>query len=346
MLRLAQPEYLWLLLVIPVVVFAFILGNIQRKRLARRFGNPAILAQLMPDVSRRRPWVKLTLICLALVLFTIGMARPQAGVKEKEVERKGIEIIIALDISNSMLAEDFKPNRIERAKQAITRLVDRMRDDRIGLIVFAGDAYVQLPVTSDYLSARAILSSITPGFISKQGTAMGKAISLALQSFSTEESGGKRSQALIIISDGENHEDDPIAMAKQAAGRGIKVYTIGIGSTKGEPIPYEGGMLKDRNGDVVITRLDERTLVETANAGNGFYTRATDSDLGLTKLVDELKSMEKQELTSVVYQDYDELFMYFFAAAALLLLLEPLLLNRKNRWLSSIDIFRLKDRKT
>lgn len=305
----------------------------------KRFGNPMLLAQLMPDASKRRAWVKLLLVCLALVFFVIGLVRPQTGAKLKEVKRNGIEVIIALDVSNSMLAQDFKPTRLERAKLAISRLVDKLQDDRIGLIVFAGDAYVQLPVTSDYVSAKQFLSNINPGIVPKQGTAIGSAITMAARSFSNESN---KSRVLVIISDGENHEDDAVAAATQAAEMGIVVYTIGIGSPQGVPIPMASGMLKDKEGNLVVTKLNEEMLEEVAKAGKGFYTRATNTDLGLEKLVSEVKKLDKEELSSLVFQDYNELFMYFFAVAALILLLEPLLLERKNRLLNRIDIFRLK----
>ncbi len=298
-----------------------------------------LLAQLMPDASKRRAWVKLLLVCLALVFFVIGLVRPQTGAKLKEVKRNGIEVIIALDVSNSMLAQDFKPTRLERAKLAISRLVDKLQDDRIGLIVFAGDAYVQLPVTSDYVSAKQFLSNINPGIVPKQGTAIGSAITMAARSFSNESN---KSRVLVIISDGENHEDDAVAAATQAAEMGIVVYTIGIGSPQGVPIPMASGMLKDKEGNLVVTKLNEEMLEEVAKAGKGFYTRATNTDLGLEKLVSEVKKLDKEELSSLVFQDYNELFMYFFAVAALILLLEPLLLERKNRLLNRIDIFRLK----
>lgn len=341
MFRLAQPQYLWLLLLIPLLLLLFALSSGRSRALLKRFGNLQLLGLLMPDYSKYRGWVKLSIVCIAIALFSFGMTRPQTGAKAKEVNRRGIEAIIALDVSNSMLAEDFTPNRLERAKMAVYRMVDRMRDNRIGLVVFAGGAYVQLPVTSDFASAKIFLSSINTGMVPKQGTAIGAAITAAVQSFSQE---GARSRVLIVISDGENHEDDAIAAAKQASDLGIKVFTIGIGSPQGVPIPTSGGMLKDKNGEVVITKLDEATLTEIAKAGNGFYMRATDTDIGLGKLMSEVEGMDKEDFSAIVYQEYNELYMFFFAAAVLLLLLEPLLLDRKNKFLNSIDIFQVKNR--
>ena len=341
MFRLAQPQYLWLLLLIPLLLLLFALSSERGRVLLKRFGNLQLLRLLMPDYSKYRGWVKIFIICTAIGFLSLGLARPQTGAKAKEVNRKGIEVIIALDVSNSMLAEDFTPNRLERAKMAISRLVDRMKDHRIGLIVFAGNAYVQLPITSDFVSAKVFLSSINTGIVPVQGTAIGSAITTSVQSFSQEST---RSRALIIISDGENHEDDAVAAAKQAADLGIKVFTIGIGSPQGVPIPTSGGMLKDKDGEVVMTKLDEAMLAEIAKVGNGFYTKATNTDLGLGALLDEIEGMDKEEFSAVVFQEYNELFMFLFAIAGILLLLEPLLLDRKNRLLNSIDIFQVKSR--
>lgn len=341
MFRLAQPQYLWLLLLIPLLLLLYALSTSRNRTLLKRFGNLQLLKQLMPDYSKYRGWIKLSLICLAILFIVLGLARPQTGAKVKEVNRNGIEIIIALDVSNSMLAEDFSPNRLERAKLAISRLVDKMRDNRIGLIVFAGGAYIQLPVTADFVSAKAFLSSIDTSIVPKQGTAIGAAITTAIQAFSQDNT---RSRALIVISDGENHEDDAITAAKQAADLGIKVFTIGIGSPQGVPIPTPSGMMKDKNGDVVITKLDEAMLAEIANSGNGYYTRATNTDIGLAKMMEEIEGMDKSEFEAVVFQEYNEQFIYLFIAAVVLLLLEPLLLERKNKLLNSIDIFQIKNK--
>jgi len=240
-------------------------------------------------------------------------------------------------VSNSMLAEDFKPNRLERAKLAISKLVDRLHDDRIGLIVFAGDAYVQLPVTTDYVSAKTFLLSISPDIVSRQGTAIGKAIALATRSYTLQS---EKSRALIVITDGEDHEADAIEAAKTAAEAGIVIYTIGIGSVEGQPIPTKTGMLKDKDGNIVVTRLNENILQDIANAGNGNYTHATNSDLGLDAVVEGINNMEKQDLNAIVFEDFNEQFMYLFAFALFLLIAETFVLERKNRWAKSFDIFK------
>ncbi len=339
MIQIAQPQYIWLLLLIPALLLIYALYVRSKRKALSRFGNIELMKPLMPLVSLRRGWFKMILLCLALFFFTLGLIRPQLGARLKEVKRQGIELIVALDVSNSMLAEDFKPNRLERAKLAISRLVDKLRDDRIGLIVFAGDAYVQLPVTTDYVSAKMFLNSISTGIVPKQGTAIGAAITTAIRSFSLQSE--KKSRVLVIITDGENHEDDAVAAAEEAAKQGIVIYTIGIGSEEGKPIPLpDGGMLKDKDGNIVVTKLDEATLQKVAAAGKGAYTRATNADLGLEKLIDDVRGMEKQEMSSTVFTDFDEQYMYFFAIALLFLVLELFVLERKNKWTKSFDIFK------
>jgi Ca-activated chloride channel family protein len=330
MFRLAQPEYLILLLVIPAAALLYALYLRGRRRALSRFGNIQTLRQLMPNASVARGWVKLTLWSLAFLFLVLGICRPQLGARVKEVKRKGAEIIIALDVSNSMMAQDFTPNRLENAKRAIARLVDQLGSDRIGLIVFAGDAYIQLPITSDYVSAKLFLNAINTGIVPRQGTAIGKAIITAIRSFSLQS---EKSRALIIISDGENHEDDPVEAAQLAVKEGIKVYTIGIGSPQGSPIPLkEGGLMKDRQGNMVVTRLDEAVLEKTAAAGNGIYVRASTSNLGLNDIVNDVRKLDKQELSSIIYEDFNEQYHYFFYIAIALLTLELLIIERKKGW--------------
>jgi Ca-activated chloride channel family protein len=340
MLQLAQPDYLWLLALIPLMVFIYMFHLRKKKKALMRFGNLNTMSTLMPYVSKRRGWFKLVLLCLALFFFAVGLSRPQIGASVREVKSRGVEVIIALDVSNSMLAQDFKPNRLERAKLAISRLVDKLKNDRIGLIVFAGDAYIQLPITVDYVSAKIFLSSISTDIVPRQGTAIGAAIELAMRSFSEQS---ERSRALIIITDGENHEDDAVAAAQIAYSQNIVVHTIGIGSPEGQPIPISGGgMLKDKDGNIVVTRLDEKTLQEIAAAGHGSYTKASNSDLGLDKIVEEIGQMDKQTFNSTVFQDFNEQFMYLFAICLFFLIAEPFILEKKNKWSKSFDIFKTK----
>ncbi|MDR3184021.1 MAG: VWA domain-containing protein [Prevotellaceae bacterium] len=337
MIQIAQFEYVWLLLLIPALVVGYALFVRSKRKALARFGDMQLMQPLMPLVSKRRGWLKIILLCLAIFFFTLGLMRPQIGATVREMKSRGVEVIIALDVSNSMLAEDFRPNRLERAKLAISRLVDRLKDDRIGLIVFAGDAYVQLPVTTDYVSAKIFLSSISPDIVPKQGTAIGQAIALATRSYTLQSD---KSRALIIITDGENHEDDAMAAAKAAVENGIVIHTIGIGSVGGQPIPTKNGMLKDKDGNIVVTKLNEAVLQEIAAAGNGSYTHATNADLGLDKVVDSINSMEKQELKAIVFEDFNEQFMYMLVFTLFFLLVEMFIVERKNRWSKSFDIFK------
>jgi Ca-activated chloride channel family protein len=282
----------------------------------------------MPDVSRFRPLVKFWLLLGALALLIVMLARPQLGTKISHEKRVGIETIIAMDISNSMRAEDVIPSRLDRSKMMVENLVDHFTNDKIGLIVFAGDAFVQLPITSDYVSAKMFLSSIDPSMMATQGTDIARAIEMATHSFTQEEGIGK---AIIVITDGENHEDDAVEVARQAAEAGIKVYAIGVGSTEGQPIPVQGGLLKDKDGQIVVTRLDEETLKEVAAAGNGAYVRAGNDEFGLTPIIDDIKKMEDEEFNSIVFEEYDEQFMYFLGIALFFFVLEMLIGERRSR---------------
>ena len=282
----------------------------------------------MPSYAKAKAWVRVSLFSVAFFFFVIGLARPQIGAKLKEHETRGAEIMIALDVSNSMLAEDYSPNRLDRAKLAIARLVDKLRDDRIGLIVFAGNSFVQLPITTDYVSAKMFLNSITTESVSVQGTAIGEAINTAVRSFSAQS---EKSRAVIVITDGENHEDDPVAAAKQAAGMGVRIFTIGVGSPEGKPIPLDGELLKDKDGNIVVTRLDEKVLQDVAYAGNGVYVRAGNSEFGLNPIIDDIRKMEDEKYNSIVFEEYDEQFMYFFAIALFFLVVEMLVGDRRSK---------------
>ena len=328
MLNFAQSQYLLLLLLIPFffVIQALVL-KMRRNRI-RKFGDEALVSQLMPSYSKGKVWVRLVLFSIGFFFFVIGLSRPQIGAKLKEHETKGAEIMIVLDVSNSMLAEDYSPNRLERAKLAISRLVDKLREDRIGLIVFAGNSFVQLPITTDYVSAKMFLNSITTGSVPVQGTAIGEAINTAMRSFSVQS---EKSRAVIVITDGENHEDDPVAAAKQAAEMGVRVYTIGVGSPEGKPIPMDGELLKDKEGNIVVTRLDEKVLQDVAAAGNGVYVRAANNEFGLNPIIDDIRKMEDEKYNSLVFEEYDEQFMYFLALAFIFFVIEMLIGDRRSK---------------
>lgn len=328
MIIFAAPHYLLLLLLIPFFFLGMGLWLWGRRRRLRRFGDEALVNELMPSWSPGKLWVRTVLLSLAFFFFVIGLSRPQIGAKLKEHKIKGAEIMIVLDVSNSMLAQDYSPDRLERAKLAISRITDKLKDDRIGLIVFAGTSFVQLPITSDYVSAKMFLNSISTESIPIQGTAIGDAISTAVRGFSAQS---EHSRAIIVITDGENHEDDAVAAAKQAAEAGIKVYTIGVGSADGQPIPMNGELLKDKDGNIVVTRLDEETLRKVASAGGGAYVHAGNDEFGLTPIISDIRKMEDEEYNSVVFEEYNEQFMYFLGIALVFFVLEMLVGDRRAR---------------
>ena len=327
MIFFANARYLYLLLLLPVILVGYGVLQVLRTRRLKAVGDPELVKALMPSYSKAKGWVRIVLMTLALGCFFIGLARPQVGAKLREHEAKGAEIMICLDVSNSMLAQDYSPNRLERAKLAISRLVDKLQEDRIGLIVFAGSSFVQLPITTDYVSAKMFLGSIDTQSVPVQGTAIGDAILTAVKSFSAQS---EKSRAIIVITDGENHEDDPVDAARQAAELGARVYTIGVGSTHGQPIPVGGELMKDKSGEIVVTRLDEVTLQQVAEAGGGAYVHAGNEEFGLNPIIDDIKKMDAEKFNSVVFEEYDEQFMYFFAAALVLFVLEMLIGER--RW--------------
>jgi Ca-activated chloride channel family protein len=325
------------------MIVLWILNEIRKKRALQKLGDTGLVRKLMPELSRSRPILKFIIQLISVTAAIIILARPQFGSRLEEVKKQGVEVIIALDVSNSMLAEDIQPDRLTRAKQALTRLIDNLDNDKIGLVVFAGDAYTQIPITTDYISAKMFLSSIRPDMVPKQGTAIGAAISLGIRSFS---SGEGKSKAMIIITDGENHEDDPVTMATEAAAKGIVIHTIGIGSAEGVPIPMtingRKDYLKDNEGNIVITKLDEDILKKIAVAAGGNYVRASNSNIGLEEVFGEIKKMKTDELESTMYTEYNDQFQIFSVIALLFLFTDFLVMDRKNRKLANIRLFRFK----
>lgn len=342
MFRFANSHFLYLLIILPVLIALYIVFIQLNKRNMGKFASSMFFDILMPDRSPFRKNLKFMLYLMILSVLIIALARPQFGSRLEEVKREGIEMIIALDVSRSMLAEDIKPNRLVRAKQAIVNLVNRMQDDKIGMIVFAGDAYTQLPMTTDYISARLFLANINTEIVSKQGTAIASAIELGMKSFTQDQ---EASKVIVIISDGENHEGDAIQAAKSAQEKGINIYTIGMGSVQGAPIPMarrsgQGGFLKDRQGEVIISRMDASMLRKIAQAGKGDFFRASTGNVGLNKLYSDLNSLNKSEIETKVYSEYEDQFHYFVALALLLLLLDVLILEKKNQYLMRFSLFK------
>lgn len=338
MFRFENPEYLWLLWLLVVVAAMRYYSLWRRARLLAKIGDKSLVRQLMPDVSAMRRRVKFWLMMVALVLLIVVLARPQMGSKISNDKRNGIETIICLDISNSMLAEDVAPSRLDKSKMLVENLVDNFTDDKIGLVVFAGDAFVQLPITSDYVSAKMFLQGANPSLITTQGTDIARAITLASNSFTQQQGVGK---AIILITDGEDHEGGAMEAAKAAHKKGVNVFILGIGSTKGAPIPLGGGeYIKDNTGSVVMTSLNEEMCREVAKAGSGTYIHVDNTNDAQEKLNNELSKLQKGETESVIYSEYAEQFQSFGIVALLLLIVEACLMERKNPLFKNVRLFK------
>lgn len=336
MFRFANPHILYLLLMVPVAIALFIIAQRHRRRRLERFASSSLLAVLTPSASPARIRTKFIIYLLALISLIFAAARPQIGSKLREEHQKGIELMLVVDVSNSMMAEDFEPNRLDRTKYAIDRVVESMKQDRIGVVAFAGEAQVQLPITSDYRMARAFTRKLSPELVRTQGTDLGAAIKLASISFSSQSEG---SRVMVLITDGENHESDAMEAATAAAEKGIAIYTIGIGTPEGAPIMIGGDYLTDENGDMVVSKLDEKMLQEIASATGGAYVRATKQSIGLKEIIDRLRELDESDLATTRFEAYDEQYQYPLVLALLLLIIEWLILDRRNPLLARFNIF-------
>jgi Ca-activated chloride channel homolog len=340
MFRLAHPQFLYLLLLIPLLVLLFVYARQRKKKALSTFGDLNLVMRLVPEYSGTREILKFIIWSVAWSLIVIALADPQTGSKLEKIKRKGVDMVFALDVSNSMLAQDITPNRLERAKQAIIHLLGKLENDRVGLVVFAGKSYIQMPLTTDYSATRLFLSNVSPGMIPVQGTAIGDAIETSASSFGNT----KQSKAIIIITDGENHEDNAVEAAQSIAAKGIRVYTIGIGLPEGAPIPvYSGntqiGYKKDASGTTVITRINEPMLQEIAKAGRGIFVRANNSQSGVQEVFDQINKLEKAEYNEAFFSDYEDRFQFFVLAALILILGEVLIAERKGRMAGKIKLF-------
>ncbi len=340
MIQFEHKEFFWAYLLLLFFVLIYWLFRSWKKRASKQFGEKALVDRLVKHRSDTRPALRFLLLLFALFFLITGIIDPKVGSKVETVKRKGIDLYIALDVSNSMLAEDIKPNRLSRAKMAISNLIDKLDGDRIGLIVFAGRAYNLLPLTTDYSAAKLFLSSVDTKIVPVQGTAIGSAINMAVSSFGKD----KHNKAIVVITDGGNNQDNPVQAAKMAAEKGIKVFTIGMGLPQGAPIPIYDAQgnrtfLKDRQGKVVITKLNEQMLQEIASAGDGAYARANNASVGLSEILKKLNRIQKKELATKQFTDYDHHFQLFLAIAFFFLVLELLLVERKSKWAEKIDFF-------
>ncbi|MCQ2349948.1 MAG: VWA domain-containing protein [Paludibacteraceae bacterium] len=340
MFRFANPHLLYALALVPLLILLFFYGKYSQRKRLQKFGDPEILRQLMPDFSKSRSYVKFFLQMLALSLLILAAARPQYGVKQETNIREGVEAMIALDVSNSMLAQDVSPNRLENSKLMISKMIDKMADDKVGLVVFAGDAFIQLPITSDNVSAKMFLSNISTNTVPRPGTAIGSAIELCVSSFGSEKSSAGRT--IILITDGENHEDNAVEAAKMAAENGVTVNVVGLGKTEGALIPIEGtsNFWRDKDGEVVITKLNEEMCKNIAAAGKGIYVHADNSNSALRAINNQIESMQKGELEVQSYSQYEDHFFIFLWLAMFVLFIEYFVLGRQNHWLRKINLFK------
>ncbi len=344
MYRLEHPEILFALLGIPVIWLVYFVYRYWRKKKLSEFSDVALLDNNIPLKATYKLMIKTILFSMAYTFFVIGLANPQIGSKLEEVKREGIDIMIALDLSNSMLAEDLKPNRLEKSKRAISKLVERLHSDRIGIVVFGGEAYTQLPLTTDLAAAKLFLRTVSTDIIPTQGTNIGAAIKRCISSFDEKSAAGK---AIIIITDGENHQEDAVKAAQEAAENEIQIFTVGMATSTGVPIPLyrngrKVGFRKDKEGNSIVTQLNETMLKEIAAEGNGYFIRATNSDAGLNQILDELEQLDKAEIGTQLFTDYEDRFQYFTAIGLFFLILEFFVSERKNQLISNLKLFEAK----
>lgn len=340
MFRFGNPEYLYLLIILPILVLGFLYLNRRKKKDVEKLGNLKLIKSLMPELSLKRSYLKFWLIFSVAVLGIIAIARPQFGIKTEKVDKKGIELVIAIDISNSMLAKDIKPNRLTRAKQIMTRIIDERKGDKVALVVFAGDAFVQMPMTADSQSAKIFLENIDPSIIPVQGTAIGSALTTAINCFSSDKEIDK---SIVLITDGESHEGDGVGIAKQAVEAGIQVNVVGIGSPDGSPIPiseYSEKYKQDSQGNVVISKFNEQMCEDIAKAGKGRYVHADNSNNALRGLQEELNKLQAKSIDGVAYSEYDEKFYLFAWGMLIILILEVCIFDKKNRLFRNVTLFK------
>ncbi|OJV37817.1 MAG: hypothetical protein BGO33_07665 [Bacteroidia bacterium 43-41] len=340
MFRFENPEYLYLFIAMPFLVALYIYLNIRKRNDVKKLGMLSTVKKMMPELSLKRSYLKFWLIFAALCAGIIMIARPQFGTKVENVEKEGIELVVAIDVSNSMLARDVSPDRLSRAKQILSRIIDIRKNDKVALIVFAGEAYVQMPLTSDTQSAKLFLNTIDPSLVPVQGTAIGEAITLGVSSFSSDKDVDK---AMILITDGEDHEGNANEAAKRASEAGIMVNVIGIGSVEGTPVPeseFSNNYRTDNDGQVVVSRLNEQMAQEIAQNGKGLYVQADNSNTAIRALETELNELETKKTTSLSYSEYDEKFPLFAWILLVILIVECLIYDKKNPLFKNIRLFK------
>lgn len=340
MFRFANPEYLYLFFAIPIFIIGFIYLNIRKRKSVEKLGTLSLVKKMMPELSLKRSYLKFWLVLVAIGFGIIVLARPQFGTKVEKVDKKGIELVIAIDVSNSMLAEDIRPSRLAKAKQMLTRIIDERKDDKVAIVVFAGEAFIQLPLTPDNQSAKLFLETIDPSLVPVQGTAIGSAIDMSMTCFSNDQD---IDRAIVLITDGEGHEGNAEEAATRAADKGVHVNVVGIGTTEGAIIPISEGaseVKRDTQGQPVVTKLNEEMCRQIAKAGKGLYAHADNSNSALKSLQSELEKLQKKEIDGVAYSEYDEKFQIFAAVMLLLLILEVCIFDKKNRIFRNVRLFK------
>lgn len=347
MYKFENHIYFYAFALIPICVGIYIWYIFKTKRTLKKLGDAGLIAQLAPDVSKAKKLIRFTLFLFGLSFLILGICNLQTGSKIQDVKREGADIMVCLDVSNSMLAQDLSPNRLERAKIAIEKMINELQGDRLGIVVFAGEAYVQLPITTDYGSAKLFLESISTNVVPVQGTNIADAINKATDSFGKDEG---KNKTIVIITDGEqNEEDDAVSAAEEAGKKNVVIHTIGVGSESGVPIPniingVPSGYKKDKQGNTVITKLDSKILQDIAAATNGAYVQASSSDIGLDAILNKIAEMDKKQMESKMFTDYEDQFQWFLGAALLFLVLESLLSERVSKLWKKLNLF--KDAKT
>ena len=338
MFRFASPIYLYLLILIPVLTAVYVLVQYRMKKQLKLFGDPELLRSLMPDVSPIRRHIKFSLMMLALGLLALVLARPQYGTRNEEVKRSGIEVAIAVDVSNSMLCQDVRPSRLEKAKMIVSKLVEQFDEDKVELGAFAGSAITLLPMTSDYVSAKMFLDQLTPATVSIQGTSMAEAITRAVAGFSKKTNVGR---ALILITDAEDNEQGALEAAKQAKKEGVQIFVLSVGTEQGGPIPMSDGTFKkDLAGNVVTTKLNEQIGKGIAQAGGGLYVHVDQTDMAQSLLGKEIEKMQKEDISQSMYSEYDEQFVAVALLLLLVLIAELCVMERKNHLFKNFKLFK------
>lgn len=342
MIQLDEKTYLYLLFIIPVMIVLFALLQIWKKRTQRKFADATLLRKLSPDRSKFKSTLKLTLLLLGITGLTIALVNPKMGTKLETVKREGVDIVFAVDVSKSMLAEDIAPNRLEKAKRLVSEIINQLASDRIGIIAYAGQAFPQLPITTDYGAAKMFLQNMNTDMLSSQGTAIDEAIKLAATYFSDQE---QTNRVLFIISDGEDHSEGSISQnIAKATEEGIRIFTIGVGKEKGGPIPIKrNGVIesfkRDRDGEVVITKMNENTLRKIASEGNGKYVNGDNTEEAVAMIKEQLDQMDKKEFEAKQFAEYKDQFQWFLGAGLLFLFLDIFILDRKTKWLKKLNLF-------